>query len=627
MAMAAVLAGCGGAGARHSSIHTSVSAPIPGAGSVVGVAVPSLPTNFNPLTPAGDNAVTREVMAGVWPSAFLVNSDFAPTVNYALLSSAELVSVDPQTVVYRIDPKASWSDGVPVSAEDFVYDWHAQDGDPTFTDVGGKPFSAVSSLGYSDIASVSGSNGGKTVTVVFKEPFSDWESLFDPIVPAHIAQKVGWNTGFATFDPAVEVSAGPYAIQSVSGSHVILEANAGYWGSPPDVDRIDLRVIANPSDYPAALASGQVAVAEAPAEVDLVQELSYLSDVDSELVPSLEFEEIDFNERNLFLAQLPVRQAIADATDRNALIAAGPGQLAQFQQFQLPSPDDNHFFVPGSTGTAQATYYKANGSGYDSPHPNQAARLLAGAGFVLGSDRFWHQGSASGPALSFRYTTVESDPFKLAVAQTFQAQMKAAGIQITLVDDTPGQLASDMQSGNYDIAEATRSASPYPSEFLGTYGTQIATPPALVPWPLSQAPAVNQIGYSDPAVNELFVKAIASPDPYDSAGVYNQIDGELWDEMVSLPLYEDSELVAHSTQLSGLDPPNGPNVSGSTLLWDAGQWSLREENASTTTSTARPRVRSASTTARPRASRSAPTTHPRVHQGASTSRPRVLEGA
>ena len=41
----------------------------------------------------------------------------------------------------------------------------------------------------------------KTVTVVFSTPFTDWRVMFDHMVPAHIARRVGWNHGFDTLQP------------------------------------------------------------------------------------------------------------------------------------------------------------------------------------------------------------------------------------------------------------------------------------------------------------------------------------------------------------------------------------------------------------------------------------------
>ncbi len=52
----------------------------------------------------------------------------------------------------------------------------------------------------------------------FSTPFTDWRVMFDHMVPAHIARRVGWNHGFDTFNPAVDLSAGPFLLQSASSA-------------------------------------------------------------------------------------------------------------------------------------------------------------------------------------------------------------------------------------------------------------------------------------------------------------------------------------------------------------------------------------------------------------------------
>jgi peptide/nickel transport system substrate-binding protein len=95
-----------------------------------------------------------------------------------------------------INPHAVWSDGVPVSADDFIYAWKSQKGDGA--DIDGQPDQVASTLGYRDVASVVPSHGGKTVTVTFSTPYTDWRDMFDHMVPAHIARRVGWNTDSTT---------------------------------------------------------------------------------------------------------------------------------------------------------------------------------------------------------------------------------------------------------------------------------------------------------------------------------------------------------------------------------------------------------------------------------------------
>ena len=82
-----------------------------------------LPTGCNPNTTAGDTWADQLVLEPVLPSAFIVTPAGSSTYDSAVISQAEVVSTTPQTVVYTIDPKAVWSDGVPITAADFIYAW------------------------------------------------------------------------------------------------------------------------------------------------------------------------------------------------------------------------------------------------------------------------------------------------------------------------------------------------------------------------------------------------------------------------------------------------------------------------------------------------------------------------
>ena len=134
----------------------------------------------------------------VWPQAFIVNAKLQPVLNTQLIQSAVATSASPQTIVYKLNPKAVWSDGTPITADDLIYNWQAQSGNAAYTDVGGKPYDAASTTGYNQIQSVVGSDpsggaacdpgstadrnvglcpNGRTVTVTFKPTFTDWRAL------------------------------------------------------------------------------------------------------------------------------------------------------------------------------------------------------------------------------------------------------------------------------------------------------------------------------------------------------------------------------------------------------------------------------------------------------------------
>ena len=90
-----------------------------------------------------------------------------------------------QVVTYKINPKAVWSDGQPITAKDFEFTWQIQkSADPAK----GGCAALLTTVGYDQIASVEGSDNDKTVTVTYAKPFADWKSLFYAVPAAHHGQ-------------------------------------------------------------------------------------------------------------------------------------------------------------------------------------------------------------------------------------------------------------------------------------------------------------------------------------------------------------------------------------------------------------------------------------------------------
>src|SRR5438128_1492764 len=106
------------------------------------------PTNYNLLTSDGNEFDMQAIIGRVWPTVFNVDANAKPFLDTTLMDSVTLTSTSPQVVVYQINHKAVWQDGVPFNADDFVYNWQAQSGLPQYTDVGGVAFDAASNAGY-----------------------------------------------------------------------------------------------------------------------------------------------------------------------------------------------------------------------------------------------------------------------------------------------------------------------------------------------------------------------------------------------------------------------------------------------------------------------------------------------
>jgi peptide/nickel transport system substrate-binding protein len=120
VSLAMVAAACGGGGGESGNTSTGSSAQIQ-QGGTLNYAADQEPDGFNSNTSKDNRSWVANVTINIYPVAFHLTPDFKVVMNADLLESAEQTSEDPQTVVYKIRPNAVWSDGTPVSADDFIY--------------------------------------------------------------------------------------------------------------------------------------------------------------------------------------------------------------------------------------------------------------------------------------------------------------------------------------------------------------------------------------------------------------------------------------------------------------------------------------------------------------------------
>ena len=505
-------------------------------------------SGFNPNTTAGAASSTPALLTPVLPSAFIVDPQLQPELNSDLLQSVEVTDTDPLTIVYVINPKAVWSDGVPVSAADFIYAWEAQRGDGT--DIDHQPYDAASNLGYRDVNSVTGSPDGKTVTVVFANPFGDWRTLFSGMVPAHVAEAVGWNHGFDSFDPARDLSAGPLLVQSVSGDSAVLVPNPRWWSTPPSFGKVVVN--ASPSaDWSGDLAGGgRAAVTRSSFDLASLSSLTSLPNVQSAVGASVQMLQLDFAVQSPAVSSATVRQAVAHAVDRNAIVTSVFGTLTT-----EPAVPDDHLTV-----NSQMWYQASTAAvGYDAPDPEATEHLLVSAGYHRGPDGAFVDGT--GKPLVLRLAVESGDPWIHAVADQIVDQLHQAGIGVTEEDvDGVSGLAAAAELHAYDMALVTRTAGPYLSVTQGWYSLGLG--------PVGKNGSADWSGFDDPQVDQLFAEAEVELNPLNSGAVYGQIDDQLWDQMVGLPIVQEPVLSAHDVQISGVVP--NPSINGT--LWNVGTW-------------------------------------------------------
>jgi peptide/nickel transport system substrate-binding protein len=512
-------------------------------------------SGFNALQASDAEYVLAEILDQVWPSVYVVPPDLKPVLDTDIVSSVKVLSNSPQTIQYNINPKATWSDGVPITAEDFIYNWQAQSGNPKFKDVGGKAFLPASTAGFNQIKSVTSSNHGKTATVVFSTPFTDWKSLFSPLIPAHVAQKYGFDNGFQTFGPAVEVSGGPYEIQSYTAGEDLVEVrNPHWWAAPGKLDKIIFRFILDDSQQPPAIENGEVnMVNPALASVAFLDSVKGISNFTTQVDPGLEFQHIDFNESNYYLAQPGIRHAIAYGTNRAQMVQRLVTPLTTAIQ-----PLDNHIYMPVQP------QYRNNSDGYGDFDPAKAKALLEAAGMKMGSDGYFHptSGPEKGQDFTLSISTTSGVPVRAEIEELFQADMRAIGVKITVQNYDANTLFGTVgPKGEFDIIEFAWVLTPFASGNQPIYCSY--TDPSTC--------GVNWDHYSDPVVDSLFDQANSTLNATKAAALYNEIDALLWKDMVTLPLFEEPALFGWTSSYGNVDP----DASASGLPWNAQEWGLR----------------------------------------------------
>jgi len=524
---------------------------------------------FNINTSAAAEFVLQEIMNMVWPQAFIVNAKLQPVLNTQLLTSATQTSTSPQTIVYKLNPKAVWSDGTPITADDFIYFWQAQSGNSAYTDVGGKPYDDASTSGYNQISSVVGSdpaNGaacapgttadrnvglcpnGDTSTVTFKPSYADWKALFGDIVPAHIARTVGWNTGFA--GPAQTISGSWYTITSYNENQsLVLTRNPKYWGTPGKLDKIVFQFFSDDTQLVPALQNKEVNVIN-PSTVNLsiVQTADQVAGTTKATLPGLEFEHFDFNQSDPYLAKLAVRDAIAYGVNRQTIINRTVGEIAKGIK-----PLGSRMYV------ASQSQYKATNFPFSD---SKAVADLKSLGFKkVGSYFHPNYGPQKGQPLTFTIQSTSGNTIRASTEELFQAQMKAIGIKINIQNyDASTFFGTNLPMGEYQIGEFAWVTTPFVSGNESIYCSYTNTQNCGENWTHS----------SETAVNKLMASGAAASNSTTEASDYNKADALLWKNMVTLPLYQKPQFFAWSNNLKGVVP----NTSSTGITWNANDWSL-----------------------------------------------------
>jgi peptide/nickel transport system substrate-binding protein len=222
-------------------------------------------------------------------------------------------------------------------------------------------------------------------------------------------------------------SGGPWVIDHwTKGQEIKLIPNPTFWGKRPNLDAVVFKVITDSAAYLAAFKTGQLDMAFIEGPSAEVLELKALPDTHFDVTLSTAFEFVMFNVTKTPLDSRSVRQALAYATDRDAIVGQLYGGLA-----------------PGFKA-AQAFMSPANGQWYSEPFAvyrrdlSRVTQLMTGDGWAKDGDGIWAKG---GSRAVIELNAANGNRRRELTEQILQSQWKEAGFG-TVVNNPAQQVFS-----------------------------------------------------------------------------------------------------------------------------------------------------------------------------------------
>jgi peptide/nickel transport system substrate-binding protein len=456
--------------------------------------------------------------------AFSVGRDY--TYRPDLVSRAEYTTRPPFTVTYHIRPKARWSDGRDVTAQDFVFT-HAAIRSVM------KELYAPEAEDWAVIRSVRAVDA-KTVGVVLRAGFAGWQRLFPSVLPAHALRgqdlSTVWLDGIRNPRTGRPIGSGPFLVESWErGRAITFVRNPRYWRHPPYVARLVVR-FCQQCGAPGAeqlellrtggldLVLSTVLTGEQVGEIRSLRDVSVLAGQG----PNWEHLEIRLGPGgHPALKRKLVRRALAYGMDRVALARTIYGEIdARY------APSDSAIYPVFSP------HYRPNWRGYRYG-PARARSLLEAEGCRREPDGIY---ACDGTRLSFRLATLAGDPRRQGIVENIQRQLRSAGVEIVPVYYPPPILFDQvLPSGNFDLALFSYLSFPDgPGRSHLLYGC---------------GGGQNLAGYCQRLVDRDLEQARRIVDPRRQAEVLNRADAQLAKDVPVIPLFQIPVVIASKSSV------------------------------------------------------------------------------
>lgn len=450
---------------------------------------------------------------------------------------AESWELEGTTVTFKLNPRAMWHDGTPLTSKDVAFTLNVLT-DPATTSRQGGAFRSIVGFDEAQEATEPTTLSGittpddHTVVLELSQPDSGILSgfIFISILPEHILGEVDRAT--ITDEPfwtEGRIGAGPYKwVQLVEGERVELEAFEDYHLGAPVIKKLNLLFF---SSFETSLAAFQQGASLAAPMTSNDVELIEGTEGAEILTTPAGVGAIFVNVSQPELEDKRVRQAMSYAIDRKAITDT------LFQGYADPVATE----VPYLERTQPAD---ANPYDYD---PEMAKSLLEEAG--------WDSSK------TFPLWYYYQDQVTASVMEAMQQYLGAVGVNVELkFDDGSGVRTEEFNDGTWYLTYGSLGAQPAPSNLTAVWGEQ----------------GRATYHYDSPEFDEAMDAALRTYDEEEQNGFYQTAIKILNEDLPWIWLFDRKNLIAVNTQQ--LDTGDGATWGPGNVLYsnNAQAWTVTE---------------------------------------------------
>lgn len=552
--------------------------------------------SYNENTSNG-NATANAIIKYMMNSGFSYYNPDLELVPDESFGTYEKTSDDPLTVTWTVNEGVNWSDGTPVDGADLLLTWASQSGvlntvsagdvernpDTNVPEPGDGVFFDSSSAGLALVTETPEiTEDGRGITLVYDEPFADWELDMGANVPAHVTaqQALGiedpaeakqafidavnerdnatlsqianfWNSGYdfssLPDDPSLYLSSGAYVMtEFVENQYITLEANEEYSGDrAANIQTVTVRWNEDPLAQAQALENGELDLFAPQATTDVLDRVNGIDGVEVESGVEGTYEHVDLvlNNGGPFDPETYGGDEDTALAVRKAFLTAYPRQEIVDRLITPLQPDaevrNSFLLTDGAPGYDEVVSTNGMADEYTGD-ADAALAILEEAGVDTPID--------------VRMMFAEGNVRRENEFAIVRPAMEAAGFNV--IDRRNVDWGSKLGDGTYDaVFFGWQSTSTAVSADQATFGTGGLN---------------NLIGYSNPDVDALFDQLIVTTDAEEQLDIQLQIEEILVADGIGATIFQFPSVAAWRTdRIANVQPaPLSPTIFYGFWEWE-----------------------------------------------------------